>query len=383
MAAGKPNAGQDSKNAHERKVLEDILFFARSKGGEGRRNADRLAGSIDEKRERPDLAIVADCGRLVGLEHFRVDHHVRHDKRAQSKSAEFSNKYEEERKKAIATNDEDDWLEAMVDIIGRAMTEGIRNKKNACLSDLTTSFEKRISDSEMGHAPKLNDYRINLAERYGETASLELGYLIEVHSDFKDLFLNCRRGINRLESGKMPLFSEIYNILAKAAEEVNWILLGFYEPLGSTIKDAAIVKCSNGSFAKSAARQGFSRTEYLGLGKTEPFRKQNRIGSHDAVISGENIEFAIEDTSKPMDGRLMLDNALCDTAKALDLSRTEKPFTATIPVQMLYETVHDVAKVHKGAFTTKVVEGLLWKMPQGENTDRINAFGKRHGIEPR
>ena len=70
------NHKENQENA-ELSIYEQSLKVARAKGGEARRNVARLSGDI-RSFDRPDILITAEGGnRIIGIEHFRVDHHLR------------------------------------------------------------------------------------------------------------------------------------------------------------------------------------------------------------------------------------------------------------------------------------------------------------------
>lgn len=83
-----------SKNEHERRVLEDSSAIARSHGGEAKRNADKIMGNLDSSKERPDLRIITSDKRLLGIEHFRVDHFIDGGERPQSSAKRLSDDME-------------------------------------------------------------------------------------------------------------------------------------------------------------------------------------------------------------------------------------------------------------------------------------------------
>jgi hypothetical protein len=58
----------DRKEANEYRVFEDALRLTRSKGGEARRNVDRLSGEVDSNSEKPELLIRTPGGRVIGIE---------------------------------------------------------------------------------------------------------------------------------------------------------------------------------------------------------------------------------------------------------------------------------------------------------------------------
>ena len=78
----------------ELSIYQQALKVTRAKGGEARRNVARLSGDI-RSFDRPDILIAAEGRkRIVGIEHFRVDHHIGKGKKVESKSARFSSNAE-------------------------------------------------------------------------------------------------------------------------------------------------------------------------------------------------------------------------------------------------------------------------------------------------
>lgn len=72
-------------------------------------------------------------------------------------------------------------------------------KHKACLDDLSRSLNS-VLFGERGHAKKLDAYRDNLRCIANESP-IELGFLIEFHTDFRDLYLNTSSKIRKLDCG--------------------------------------------------------------------------------------------------------------------------------------------------------------------------------------
>lgn len=89
----------EEKKTREREVLTSALAVARAKGGDARRNVDRISGAI-EAFEKPDFLIHAN-GKLIGIEHFRVDHFVKGGRKVESAAAEFSRISENGRREIV------------------------------------------------------------------------------------------------------------------------------------------------------------------------------------------------------------------------------------------------------------------------------------------
>lgn len=369
----------DKKKVHERQVLEDALGSARAKGGEARRNADWLSGEIDSTGERPDLVIRAPRGRIVGIEHFRIDHFVKHDKKAQSAvmplSAKSSKKLGKYALEVAAGVFSDEMLSAMGDVCSTT----IKMSKDACMRDLTRSLDARLF-GDNGHALKLKSYRENMAA-LAPSGRIELGYLVEVHSDFGSLVYHDGGTGRKVRTGECPMFKEVHELLFKAAGDVKWIVLAFYGAFGDEIVDAAVINCGNGMFDRSLERQGFKCVEYLGLGKDEPRNPQRRKGRTEVEHKVDDIyTFRVEDTSDEVDVQRIMANSMADGAKALELAKRRCAFTCTTGVELVFDLLWDRALGIAGPITPEWAWHTLVEMNSDERKLRMAQFAKRWGI---
>lgn len=371
--------GSTLKNATERRVFESTLARARANGGEGRRNADRLAGAIDEDREAPDMAIRTSDGRLVGVEHFRVDGCVKPGRKAESAAAEFASRTEKIRQRAVSVAGGAPSVEEMAGIVVEAANEWFRIRSNACLADLERSFEMRLVDEKLGHVPKLDAYRRNMEDCRERESAIEIAFLIEIHSDFGGLFLNSGDRARILKCGEMPLYSQIYDMLLGISGRIDWLAMGFYGGNDSKICDAAIIRCRNGLFRNSALMQGLRSTEYLGLGRSEPKPTVSKAGVSCTQEEG-GVTFSIGTSPNVDNQEKLLKNALIDVVTALNLSRRGEPFTATLPVQLLFELLREHAKPHKGGLSEDDVALLLSKIPRSEIDAGLERFEAEWGL---
>lgn len=81
---------KSDQNAHEEQVFNDVLKLSMVSGGYKKKAALKVGGSINAGSECPDIVITRENGSIVGLEHFRIDHNIKHGRNAQSKSAELT-----------------------------------------------------------------------------------------------------------------------------------------------------------------------------------------------------------------------------------------------------------------------------------------------------
>lgn len=367
----------DKKKQDELTILEETLQRARSNGGEARRNADKLAGEV-RLFERPDFVISPKTDKVIGIEHFRVDYFVRQDKNVQSAAAAFANSCEDKRKQMLSNGAPAHFTNDMFGQIGEIISQQIHLSNNASIDDIRRSLGARLFGTA-GHIPKIGSYRANL-QSFCSARVLEMGFLIEIHSDLRSLFLNDTHTVRRIQLGELPLFEDAYDLLAEAASALDWIILAFYGATDNEIRNAVIINCANGKFSHSASMQGIYAIPYLGLDKTEPRMHQNRRGKVEFTVDEEDITYLVERTSSSIDPEQLWQRTIADGAIALTKAREGKPFVATLSVQMLCEMLCDKAKCHQGPITSSTVKKLLYSMSAIERNLRIQRFAAKWDI---
>ncbi len=372
------NHSDEEKKLRERIILIEALGSARLKGGEARRNADRINGEI-HCLERPDLLIDTQANRSIGIEHFRVDHYVKQDKKASSKAAEFTATIEKERKKVVAEDGIDSIDDNMVDLIGKKIAEATKMFHNACVNDILRSFEMRILDDQSGHLPKVQNYKDHLRQiRVGSTT--EIGFLIEIHSDFRNLFMHSRTKVHRVEYGEFPMVREVYELLRGISEKVDWLILAFYGGMDTNLTDAAIIHCANGLFRRSAERQHLAPVEYIGLGKSTPSHPQRNVGNVQAKLDDEKVVYTFDNNCERVDSEKLFRTSLEGAARAFNFAREKKPFVVTFPVEMIYELVYDRAIQSVLPISENDVLRFLHEIGYEEFQIRSDRFAKKWGI---
>lgn len=361
----------------ELSICEQSLEVARAKGGEARRNVARLSGDI-RSFDRPDILITAEGGkRMIGIEHFRVDHHIGKGKKVESKSARFSSDAERFRKQHEDAARRGALAEEAYRGFGDLISRAIREQSNACVDDIRASLDAGLFGKDgRGHAFKLDVYRENIMQ-IDANADIQLGFLIELHADLRQWFLNDGFKETRVSPGQFPISCEAYGLLKKASAHVDWIMLAFCPLYGAEVRDAAIIRCCNGMFETSAARQGIIQTPYLGLGKEAPFGKQDRQGEVEFGVGNNGIDYLVENTSEPMDPFELFNNAISGAAEALNLARKGKPFAATTSVQLIYDITKDSLKHKNGNVEPQDVLKVIGEMDPSEMSARMENWRKR------
>lgn len=369
---------KENQEQSEFLMLSRAMDVARAKGGEARRNVDRISGSREAFGE-PDILLHVGQGQIIGIEHFRVDQVIGHGKKKESKAARFSGDAERFRKGYENEVQAGNLPEEAKRGLGKFLSKAIKEQHNSCIHDVAESLEAGLFGEEgRGHAPKLATYRSHVLKGYS-ASDVQLGFLIEFHTNAQGWFLNEGSKIRKIRSGEFPVSEEVYKLLKKASRDVDWLMLAFCPALSCEVVDAAVVDCRRGKFETSLCRQGFVRTEYLGLGKDKPFGKQKVQGRTKSTITERDVQYLIENTSEPIDGKELYHNAMMGAARALNLSRGSRPFAASLSVQLVFDIVKDAFKKRHGPFDSNQVCNVLRGMPALERTLRIEEFG-RHWV---
>lgn len=153
--------------------------------------------------------------------------------------------------------------------------------------------------------------------------------------------------------------------------------LRFARFISDEVRDAAIIRCRNGMFETSAARQGIIQTPYLGLGKEAPFGKQDRQGEVEFGVGNDGVDYLVENTSGQMDPIELFNNAISGAAEAFNLARKGKPFAATTSVQLAYDIAKDSLKHKNGNVGPQDVLKSIGGMDPSEKTARMRNWRKR------
>lgn len=365
------------KGARESKVLEDVLSLCLSSGGQRAKAARKLAGEADSSVESPDIRVsIANRDAIVGIEHFRVDQNIKGGKKAESKDSETLGLMNKQRLKLLEMGEGPGRDAGMLDAVGKAAANFMQHSLDADPRDLARSLEARLYGAGSGHVGKLGTYRRNLSS--ANASKVEIGFLIEIHSDFSGYFINDEQGARRVEKGQAVLPSEMFGLLERVSKDVDWLLLGFYPNVAGKIVDARIVDCREGRFSASCKKQKLTAIELL---RIEDARKR-RVGYDHCSLKEDSDQAQItfyrnDDPIQPFD---LAKQCVSKTAEALNLARRREPFAATASVQALYETVQFAAKKYRGEFSAGTVLRLLQGMSPGEAYRRYDDFGKRYGI---
>ena len=214
------------KKINEQLCLEYVLKKGMKLGGDSKRIIKKLSYTEFEREnlERPDFirycppANKHEKGTLIGIEHFRVDalSLQKKNRTVASTGAEIQTRLEKFyncwKDKTI---DETMVLE-LIDIFA----DYICKQEKATYNTYRRAFEYSIEK----HLQKVDEYIFNLSKLAGRKYNYELGFLIEIHSEFDDMFLNYPDGKYVRQSNIFPIFADLVRFLQEKIDNkhVRW-----------------------------------------------------------------------------------------------------------------------------------------------------------------
>lgn len=260
----------EKKEYQELSCFETAIALSRKGGGQTYDILKYLDGKAicREKKDRPDIVRLCTKGKkkpreiLVGIEHFRVDQLSKEfgGKRV-SKNAEYlkhiQNAYDNGHQELMQTNDISEQVQTeLLNQISGLAQENVRK----CYSTLVDDFSYNLSN----HLSKVEQYKENLKE-FAKGIPVELAFLIEVHASFPPLFLNNDNSVAFSPKGKLIIFKDLADEIAKISnKQVDYIIILYYD-CGSDIENATdVLAFRTGKIQDHLMRQGVSIYKYAG-----------------------------------------------------------------------------------------------------------------------
>ena len=330
------------KKQREKEVYNETIALARLRGGESRRNADRIAGNVTQG-ERPDFVIELDKYNqespvVLAVEHFRADHFSELNRRGGHQDSLAVIERDRAGKIQQSWNPpsfDSDIPQNVVDAVGESFAKCLEARFKASYSGYMKSFADGIN----GHAGKLGIYRANVIERFTQSREIKAAFLIELHFDFSDCFVHDSHSCYKPESGKLLLFDDMVDLLRAQRKNVDYVLLGSYEALKDDLVDAAIIRPT--LLDESIRRNKLPIFRYLGEDRDKPIYGTTHI-KPSATIVDDRIDFELERESQGMSMAEHLNACLVCLPLVIEAYKNGRSFVTTISMQLLLELYGDV-----------------------------------------
>lgn len=258
----------EKKQQNELACFETAVSLAQQRGGKTLEILNYLNGTpVPRARaDKPDLVRVCARGKknprnvLVGMEHFRVDQrsHQKKDGRISqgaqitTHALEAYKKGHEEMEQAGEASEQS--RISLLNEVTKLAQENIRNPFSSLLEDFAFHLNRHLSKAAV--------YRENLQNIAGEMP-IELAFLIEIHAYLPPLFLNEGKNITMNPSGRLVMFQELVNELAKiSSKTVNYFVLVFNGSGATQFTD--VIAFRSGNIKNHLRQQGISVYRYAG-----------------------------------------------------------------------------------------------------------------------
>lgn len=334
------------KKEREYKVFLDALAKSRKRGGEARRNVDRINGEILDrggKSESPDFLVGVPLRtknqprRLIGVEHFRVDHYSEENRKrghmdslASKLSSQISSLQGLWRPQDDDEGAPSDAVESFANILG----EGLRARNMAYYG----GFLKAFSGSIRQHLEKCDSYLDNIQVYAGNQDEVQLAFLIEVHTDFSNRCINIGDKWRKVLPGELLIFKDILLELKDASSRIDHFILASYPALRDNIIDSVVLKSQ--LLEKSLSRQKIPIINYYAQDAVCPRFEKAEFVSH-ISDAGNSYNFSYDIKGAEMDAAYAVKRCVESLHLAIKDYKTGAPFVASLTLQFLVDVFGD------------------------------------------
>lgn len=245
---------------HETDCLNSSLSVGQIQRGETRRIVQRLlSATCVSECERPDFTFAVPSKRrgapatLIGLEHFMVDQCCE----AQRKREGVNSLGARRRKAFKALQDKyapqiksghelpDEAVAELLALVGDTMAD--------MLSSSYPEFMKSFETTFLDHLGKVDEYRKNLRSKAANGERVELGFLIEVHSDMSCYVVVDGDTRRKCAPGDILVFDDMLELFDRASSKIDFVIMAIYGNVDTKPKNVLAFKCGNAK--KSITKQ--------------------------------------------------------------------------------------------------------------------------------
>ena len=377
----------DKKN-NELLCLERVIAEMKFLHGESKEIIKKISGKEFDREdaERPDFVRYCPAisehekGTLIGIEHFRVDRLSLQKNDGKVASTGIGTEKEvhkifEQWHEEVTTSEA--IPEGAVSAIANLIASHMQKQEKSSYNTFFKSFEYSLKK----HLENVDVYRKNLLKLSEEKYNTELALLIEVHSEFMNLFLNNQRGTYREKNNFIPVFEDMVRLMEERIDcnKVDYIILCMGGSLYTDKLKVIAIRATD--IRKRLKRQNIDIYEYAGedLFYTDfTVTQRNVKDKPDYKIEGDRVSFVIEHTEEELNEQVMLDAMSYSLMKALEYRKQGKNFVTTYGTQMMLEVLGNY--VIGWQIDKKRVRPIL-KPTFGANfTCRMMAFDRKYNV---
>ena len=343
-------SSNDAKKRLEQQCIDDVLNAAKYQHGKSKHILELLSGEEITRpvKECPDFVKYCstfngkDRNFILGVEHFQVDHHS-FRKQKDGKMSANTLKF----RKDIATVQRR-WKDSVIgskeiptgaiDDLCSLLTQGLQNKYSASYHDFIHSFQHSL----FKHLEKAPYYYQNIkaiSTKYKVPVKLML--LIEVYSDFKNLFLNSGKKYKLVKDWVPPIFEDIIQLLESIdSKQFQYIVLCLRDIPGSSKYSVIALQTCN--IRKNLAQQHIQVYHYIGKDYyLEDFYNQReniKVGTNYAIDKDNSkIDIFIQSSFQQVTPEYKVQLVFKAFLDAIKFAKQREAFITTPDVQCLFE----------------------------------------------
>lgn len=347
------------KKDYELECLQRVINSGKKLRGKTKQIVKMLDGEdiYREDNERPDFVRLLPAKSkkqkdlIIGIEHFRVDQLSIKKKDGNIASTgivfpkEIGVVYDRWQK---SVKEEDTIPEKAIEDTMNAISNQVLRVKQSNYHTFLESFKHSLNK----HLKNVEAYKKNLSKITEEKTNLV--FLIEVHTEFTNLYLSNKKGTKKNVSGFMPLFRDVVDLLESIDKKVlDYIVLC----LGGTVHDenVDILAFHTGNIKKQCERQHIPIYEYAGMDcllTDFQFMDKDIQSESPFSINDDKIDMEFEYSQKTISNEQKLDLLFFAIARAYYAKKNNLNYVTTNGVLYYVDVFGDAI--------------IDWEKPEGE-----------------
>lgn len=333
-----------SKKEQEEKCLKIALNARKTQHGQSRRILGLLSGEDFPRtsQERPDFVKLSKQDEdyvLVGIEHFRVDQLSlqKQDGRVASTGVrtekDIHSLFEHRHESVNAGNYSQT---EVVSDIAEVIATHIKSKEQSTYNTYIESFKHSL----LKHTENIDYYRSELNNLSNGHYPTKLVFLIEIHTELRNLFLNDCSGQRRHTGGIAPFFEDMIALIEEAVDsrKVDYLIFCMGETIFTS--NVKVIAVPTHNLRKQLEKRRIKIYNYVGvecfLDAFQPIKKDFEIRP---VVTSNNSDtsFRFDISCDTISDQQMLDLTFYAFCHACELKKQGKNIATTCGVQLLLE----------------------------------------------
>ena len=328
----------------EEKCLNCVIEYCKTQKGFAKHIGNRLSGVEVEREtnECPDFVSYVPLTNtqkkniIIGIEHFQVDHFS--EKMRNGKVTSKANEYLRELTKVDNEFNEVFKKDAPIPeslrhAFAKLTAMSVHNRFTASYDSYYLSFEYSLKK----HLRKVDQYISNLQQLAHGNYDIELCFLIDVYSDFSDIFLFDNQGLRKPDTGIAPMFDDIIDLLETVDKKrVQYIILRFNDVNPKDSK--RIIALRSGNIRLQLNRMKIKVYKYTGddhfcamvysVNRKLPYEYKHRF-------DGENIDVELYMPSDDIPMKERFSFVLQGFVESMQLKQQGRYYATSMLVQMM------------------------------------------------